>query len=66
VTHRDGLPLPEQFKLDTVEVGPGQRVDILLIADNPGVWPIHCHRLNHVANDNVYPGGMMGHIRYIE
>jgi FtsP/CotA-like multicopper oxidase with cupredoxin domain len=66
VTHRDGLPLREQFKLDTVEVGPGQRVDILLIADNPGVWPIHCHRLNHVANDNVYPGGMMGHIRYID
>jgi plastocyanin len=66
VTHRDGLPVKEQVKLDTVEVGPGQRVDIILFADNPGVWPFHCHRLNHVANDGIYPGGMMTLIRYVE
>lgn len=51
---------------DTVAVGPGQRVDIILIADNPGVWPFHCHNLLHVANDSVYPGGMLTFIRYID
>jgi len=66
VTHRDGLPVKEHVKLDTVEVGPGQRIDIILFADNPGVWPFHCHRLVHVANDNVYPGGMLTFIRYVE
>jgi FtsP/CotA-like multicopper oxidase with cupredoxin domain len=52
--------------MDTVEVGPGQRVDILLDANNPGVWPFHCHRLNHIANDNIYPGGMLFIMRYID
>jgi FtsP/CotA-like multicopper oxidase with cupredoxin domain len=66
VTHRDGLPVKEHVKLDTVEVGPGQRVDIVLFADNPGIWPFHCHRLNHIANDDIYPGGMLTFIRYLE
>jgi FtsP/CotA-like multicopper oxidase with cupredoxin domain len=51
---------------DTVTVGPGQRVDIILTADNPGVWPFHCHNLLHVANDSVYPGGMLTFIRYVD
>lgn len=66
VTHRDGLPVKEHVRLDTVEVGPGQRVDIILFADNPGVWPFHCHSLTHVANDHIYPGGMLTFIRYME
>lgn len=66
VTHRDGTPVETPVKMDTVEVGPGQRVDILLFADNPGVWPMHCHRTIHVANDSIYPGGMLTFIKYIK
>jgi FtsP/CotA-like multicopper oxidase with cupredoxin domain len=66
VVARDGTPLETPPKMDTVQVGPGQRVDILLTADNPGVWPLHCHRLTHVANDHIYPGGMMTVIRYVD
>jgi FtsP/CotA-like multicopper oxidase with cupredoxin domain len=66
VVARDGTPVETPQKLDTVQVGPGQRVDILLTADNPGVWPLHCHRLTHVANDHIYPGGMMTVIRYVD
>jgi FtsP/CotA-like multicopper oxidase with cupredoxin domain len=51
---------------DTVAVGPGQRVDIILTANSPGVWPFHCHNLLHVANDNIYPGGMMTFLRYVD
>ena len=66
VVARDGNPIKDPSLLDTVEVGPGQRVDILLEADNPGVWPFHCHNLLHVSNDNIYPGGMLTFIRYEE
>ena len=60
----DGSYVDDPNLIDTVHVGPAQRVDIILYADNPGIWPFHCHRLNHVANDHIYPGGMMTFIVY--
>jgi FtsP/CotA-like multicopper oxidase with cupredoxin domain len=66
VVARSGSPVQEPQKVDTVEIGAGQRVDIILFADNPGIWPFHCHRLDHVANDHIYPGGMMTFIVYEE
>jgi len=66
VVARDGNPVKTPQLLDTVDVGPGKRADILLTADNPGVWPFHCHNLLHVANDHIYPGGMLTFIRYVE
>jgi FtsP/CotA-like multicopper oxidase with cupredoxin domain len=66
VAAKDGTPVSNPEKLDTVQIGPGQRVDIVLIADNPGVWPLHCHRLVHVANDHIYPGGMLTVLRYVD
>lgn len=66
IVARDGSPVGDPLKMDTVLVGPGQRADILLTADNPGVWPLHCHRLPHVANDHIYPGGMLAIIRSVE
>lgn len=32
---------------DTVLVPPMQRVTIAFTADNPGLWPFHCHHLYH-------------------
>jgi FtsP/CotA-like multicopper oxidase with cupredoxin domain len=67
IVAKDGNPVPGKPQVrDTVEVGPGSRVDIILTADNPGVWPFHCHNLLHVANDNIYPGGMLTFITYTE
>jgi len=66
VVARSGSPVNEPQKIDTVEVGAGNRVDILLEADNPGIWPFHCHRLDHVTNEHIYPGGLLTFIRYIE
>jgi plastocyanin len=66
VVARDGAYVNEPQKIDTVAVGPGQRVDILLFADNPGIWPFHCHRLDHVTNEHIYPGGMITFIKYVE
>ena len=64
VVTRDGAYVNEPQKIDTVGIGPGQRVDIILYADNPGIWPFHCHRLDHVTNERIYPGGMLTFIVY--
>ena len=41
---------------DTLMVAPGQRFDVLVHADQPGVWAYHCHILPHVEG----PEGMFG------
>lgn len=64
VVARDGSYVNEPQKIDTVGIGPGQRVDIILEANNPGTWPFHCHRLDHVTNEHIYPGGMLTFIHY--
>jgi plastocyanin len=60
VVATDGNPVPEaaQIMKDTILVAPGERYDIAFIANNPGVWMIHCHIENHAAN------GMMSVIQY--
>jgi len=62
VTHKDGIPLPEPIEMDTIPVAPGERVDFLLRANNPGEWPLHCHIAAHQTNGGVYPGGEMLHL----
>ena len=56
----DGNDVPEGMVLlkDTVLIGPGERYDLELDGDNPGVWMFHCHMENHAAN------GMMSLIQY--
>jgi FtsP/CotA-like multicopper oxidase with cupredoxin domain len=66
VVARSGSPVSEPQKIDTVEIEPSNRVDIILYADNPGIWPFHCHRLDHLANEHIYPGGMLTFIKYID
>ncbi|WP_258168583.1 multicopper oxidase domain-containing protein [Paenibacillus sp. AR247] len=51
-----------RYKADTVNVGPGQRYDVLWTARKPGKWLIHCHIPHHTTNDNVEMqggGGLM-------
>jgi plastocyanin/uncharacterized cupredoxin-like copper-binding protein len=56
----DGNPVPKAAQLtkDTVLIGPGERYDLELVADNPGVWMVHCHIESHAAN------GMMTVLEY--
>lgn len=62
VTHKDGARIPEPMEMDTVPVGPGERVDLLVLGNNPGEWPLHCHDPTHQTNAGAYPGGMMTHL----
>jgi FtsP/CotA-like multicopper oxidase with cupredoxin domain len=46
----DGHPLRgSPIHLDTVLVGPQQTVDVAFLADNPGLWMLHCHVLLHAS-----------------
>ena len=67
VVARDGETLPPsaRYKADTVNVGPGQRYDVIWPALKAGKWMIHCHISHHTTNNNVETkggGGLMMHI----
>ena len=49
VVARDGHALGSAaFACDTLGVNPGERFDVVIKADRPGVWAFHCHILPHV------------------
>ncbi len=67
VIARDGETLAPsaRFEADTVNVGPGQRYDVIWKARSPGKWMIHCHIAHHTTNNNTEQrggGGLMMHI----
>jgi FtsP/CotA-like multicopper oxidase with cupredoxin domain len=47
VLARDGREEPDRPWRDTVLVAPGERVEVAFVADNPGLWMLHCHVLEH-------------------
>ncbi|MBZ9840922.1 DUF4396 domain-containing protein [Mesorhizobium sp. CA5] len=64
VVARDGetIPAAARFLADTVNVGPGQRYDVVWTARRPGKWLIHCHIPHHTTNNNTEEkggGGLM-------
>jgi FtsP/CotA-like multicopper oxidase with cupredoxin domain len=64
VVARDGETIPEsaRFMADTVNVGPGQRYDVIWTARRAGKWLIHCHIPHHTSNNNTESkggGGLM-------
>lgn len=45
VTHTDGRPV-EPVEVDAVEIGMGERYDVVVTADNPGLWRIEARGLD--------------------
>jgi manganese oxidase len=68
VVARDGQTLApdERFMADTVNIGPGQRYDVIWKALNPGKWLIHCHIGHHTTNNNVEMNGGGGLMMLID
>jgi FtsP/CotA-like multicopper oxidase with cupredoxin domain len=56
VVAKDGYPLPNPYMCDNLDIAPGDRFDVIITADNPGVWAFHCHTLSHAEA----PSGMFG------
>lgn len=64
VVARDGVTLAPsaRYDADTINLGPGQRYDVIWPARLPGKWLVHCHIPHHTENDNVEEkggGGLM-------
>ena len=58
VVAEDGFVLSNanRYMADTLMIAPGQRFDVLVDANSPGIWAFHCHILPHVEG----PHGMYG------
>lgn len=59
VTHKDGLPLPKPYQVDVLSLAPGERYDVILHMNNPGIWMAHDHIDHHVSNNGVDGGSML-------
>ncbi|TVR57182.1 MAG: hypothetical protein EA426_12565 [Spirochaetaceae bacterium] len=60
VVATDGNPVPEAAQLtrNTLPLLPGESYDVEFIANNPGIWLLHCHELQHAG------GGMITAVVY--
>ncbi len=56
VIDKDGWAQPAPWKCDTLNIAPGERWDVIVNCNNPGVWAFHCHILPHAEG----PHGMFG------
>jgi FtsP/CotA-like multicopper oxidase with cupredoxin domain len=60
VLAKNGQPLKgSPIHLDSLLVGPDEQWDVAFVADNPGLWMLHCHVLIHAVTGMdmmvVYP-----------
>jgi FtsP/CotA-like multicopper oxidase with cupredoxin domain len=68
IVQSDGEPVPRAAQLfkDTVNVGPGERYDVVWKAREPGRWLLHCHIPHHTTNDNAEVDGGGGLMAVID
>lgn len=61
VTASDGNMIEPQNRMtkSTIYVSSGETWDIEFIANNPGIWPFHCHIPHHMSNNGTAPSGGM-------
>lgn len=67
VTAADGNSIPVNNRLlkSTILAASGETWDVEFKADNPGIWPFHCHIPQHMSNNLTNPtGGMFTTIAY--
>lgn len=68
VSGSDGntIPVQNQLMKTTINVASGETYDVDFKANNPGIWPFHCHIPHHMSNNMQKPmGGMSTVIKYI-
>lgn len=67
VTASDGNSIKREARMlkNTINVASGEVWDIEFMANNPGIWPFHCHIPHHMSNNMTKPaGGMFTTILY--
>lgn len=63
VTHKDGLPI-EPYAADVVPMLPGERYDLIVEMNNPGLWMVHDHIEEHTTSGGKEGGGAMLVVEY--
>ncbi len=69
LVEKDGGQVPEaaQYEQDVTNLAPAERHTVEFEANaDPGIYLMHCHKVDHAMNGNVYPGGMVNGIVYRE
>lgn len=64
----DGFPIPPTARIckNTILVASGETWDVQFLANNRGIWPMHCHMPHHVTNNgNPAVGGMFTTVNYL-
>jgi manganese oxidase len=56
VIAKDGNFLPAPYDVDTINVAPGERYDVVVTSKYPGAWAFHCHILSHAESDEGLHG----------
>ncbi len=50
VVAKDGAWLPAPYLVDTLNIAPGERYDVIIDCREPGAWAFHCHILTHAES----------------
>jgi FtsP/CotA-like multicopper oxidase with cupredoxin domain len=58
VVASDGRPLQTPIEKDTINIGAGERYDLLVTFTQSGDFPFHSHNIIDNTNNGIYPGGM--------
>ena len=66
VTHKDGKALSHPYEADVVAMQPGERYDVIVHMNNPGIWMTHDHIDHHTTNNGKEHGGSMLVVEYEE
>ncbi len=65
IVARDAQPVTYQDIEDTVFLAPGQRVDVVIQANQmPGTWLVHCHVIDHTEDGSGMPDGLVSALHY--
>ena len=59
IVAKDGEPLAQPQRINTLDLAQGETYDVVFLADNPGTWLLHCHDLHHASNAGEEPGGLI-------
>lgn len=66
VTHKDGSALPAPYWADVVPLQPGERYDLIVRMNNPGIWMVHDHIEENTTAGGKEMGGSMLVVEYEE
>jgi manganese oxidase len=65
VIAKDGFPVPQPQRINTISIAPGETWDVILHPQFAGTWIWHCHVLSHATgprdqDGNETAAGMIG------